>query len=131
MFLRTVNALGLAYPRLAMPAAQIGDLDPLALHFIELKEILQVHAQVPIDAESAEPSPSSLALGVGVSGAVGRGADEQPSELSRGVFHFTRDPVARPAFPALQLLGGLRGGGRVVVRAPVARRAQLQVEFLP
>lgn len=101
------------------------------MHFIELEEILEVHAQMAVDAEAAEPAATALALGVGVAGAIGRGADEQAPELARGVFDLARDPVARPALAALELLGGLRRRGGVVVRAPVARRTQLQIEFLP
>lgn len=101
------------------------------LHFIELEEILEVYAQMPVDAEAAEPAPPPLALGVGVPGAIRGRANEQAPELARGVLHLARYPVARPPLPALQLLGGLRRRRGVVVRAPVARRPELQIELLP
>lgn len=106
-------------------------LDPLALHFIKLEEILEVHAQMAVDAEAAEPAAAAFALGIGVAGAIGRGADKQPAELARGVLHLARYPVARPPLASLQLLGGLGRRRSVVVRTPVARRPQLQIEFLP
>lgn len=114
-----------------MPAAQIGNLDPLALDFVELEEILEVYTEMAIDTEAAEPAATTLPFRVRVAGAIRRGANKQPSELARGVFHLAGNPIARPSLPALQLLRGLRGRGGVVMRAPVTRRAKLQIKLLP
>lgn len=131
MLLRTVNALSLSHPSLTMPADEVGNLDPLALHFIKLEEILEVSAQMPVDAKPAEPAPPSLPFGIRMAGAIRGRADEQPPELARGIFDLARYPVARPPLPPLQLLRCLRRRRGVVVRAPVTRRPELQIELLP
>jgi hypothetical protein len=116
------------------PRIQTGNnthLNPLALHLIKLEEILQVHPQVSIDAKPTEPPPPSLSFGVRMPGAIGRWAYEQSAELPRRVFHFARDPVARPSLPSLQLFRCFRGRRRMMMRAPMARSPKLQVQFLP
>lgn len=110
---------------------QATHLDPLALDFVELEEILEVHTEMAVDAEAAEPAATTLSFSIGMAGAIRRGANKKASELARGVFHLAGNPIARPSLPALQLLRGLSRRGGVVMRAPVTRRAKLQIKFLP
>jgi len=101
------------------------------LSFIKLEEVFEIHTKMAVDAEATEPATTALALGIGVTRTIGSGADEKASELPRRVLDLARDPISRPAFASLQLLGRLRWCRCVMVRAPMARSSQFQVEFLP
>jgi hypothetical protein len=101
------------------------------LSFIKLEEVFEIHTKMAVDAEATEPATTALALGIGVTRTIGSGADEKASELPRRVLDLARDPISRPAFASLQLLGRLRWCRCMMMRAPMARSSQFQVEFLP
>lgn len=114
-----------------MPAEEVGDLNPLALHFVELEKILEVNAQMPVYTKPTKPTPSAFAFSIRMSGAIRGRAYEQSPELARRIFYLARYPVSRPPLPSFQLLSGFRRRRRMMVSAPMTCSSELKIKFLP
>jgi hypothetical protein len=120
MLLRAVDTYCISKPGKAMPANQVGHLNPFALHFIKLEEALEINCKMSIDTKPAKPASSAFSFGIGVTSTIWGRTNEESSKLSGGVFHLARDPIPGPALPSLQLLGCLCWGSGVMMCAPVA-----------